>query len=384
MFLTIYQSLWYKINLEKFFHYIAYGAPGKMTGVFLHIVLLPLYLTSLLYCALIKLRLSLYSHRVFETKKVGCKVVSVGNLTVGGTGKTPTVDLIARKLRARGLKVVVVSRGYGGKLRAEVGVVSNGQELLMSPAEAGDEPYMLAKKLRDVPVLVGSNRYKVCSYALKEFAPDYFILDDGYQHINLKRDVNILLVDGELGFGNSFIFPRGPLRESISGINRADIVLINKTPKKGNDELISLIGKEKPGLPIFKSSYLAETLVSLDGDAEVGIDKLDGARVCALSAIADPSSFSSLLISLGAVVEMDRIFADHHSFTVDDIETILKEAGQQDISMIIMTEKDAVKMEGLDVVSEIPIFYLAITLDMQRQDDPFIETIISRAETGIN
>ncbi|MDT8317979.1 MAG: tetraacyldisaccharide 4'-kinase [bacterium] len=355
-----------------------------MTGVFLHILLLPLYLISLLYCALVKLRILLYSCGIFETRSAGRKVISVGNLTVGGTGKTPAVELIVRKLLARGFKVVVVSRGYGGKSRAEVGVVSNGQKLLMSPAEAGDEPYMLARKLRDVPVLVGSNRFKVCSYALTEFDPDYFILDDGYQHIQLKRDVNILLVDGELGFGNRFIFPRGPLREPLSGMNRADIVLVNKFPKKGNAELVLRIEKARPGLPVFKSSYRPEALVSLNSREEAGIDKLDGARVCALSAIADPSSFSSLLISLGAVVQMDRIFADHHRFTVDDMEKVLKEADQQDVSMIIMTEKDAVKMEGLDIVSRIPIFYLAITLDMGLQEDSFIETIKARAEAGIN
>ncbi len=353
-------------------------------GVFLHIVLLPLYLVSLLYFALVKIRILLYSCGVFETKKAGCKVISVGNLTVGGTGKTPTVELIARKLLDKGLKVVIVSRGYGGKSTVDAGVVSNGKEILMTPAEAGDEPYMLARKLKGIPVLVGSNRFKVCSYAIAEFAPDYFILDDGYQHIRLKRDVNILLVDGELGFGNRFIFPRGPLREPISGINRADIVLINKSPKKGSEELLFLIEKEKPGLPIFKSSYRPETLLSLEGGAEVDLDKLDGACVCALSAIADPSSFSSLLISLGAEVRMDAVFADHHSFVASDIKTVLKEAGQLEISMIVMTEKDAVKMEGIDIVSEIPIFYLAITLDMERHEDAFIAKIKARAEAGIN
>lgn len=353
-------------------------------GVFLHVILLPFYLVSLLYSVLVKLRILLYSFGAFEIKRVGCKVISVGNLTVGGTGKTPTVELIARKLRDKGLKVVIVSRGYCGKSKAEVGVVCDGQELLMSPDEAGDEPYMLAKKLKDVPVLVGSNRFTVCSYASTRFDPDYFILDDGYQHIKLKRDVNILLIDGELGFGNGFVFPRGPLREPMAGINRADIVLINKSPKQGNDELLARIGKVKSGLPVFKSTYRPDNLISLDSPEEIDINRLDGARVCALSAIADPSSFTSLLISLGAEVQMDRIFADHHSFTLEDIKTILKEAGQQDISMIVMTEKDAVKMEGLDLVSEIPIFYLPITLDMQRQDDIFIETIKARAEAGIN
>lgn len=353
-------------------------------GVFLHVILLPLYLVSLLYSALIKLRIFLYSRGIFKMKRVGCKVVSVGNLTVGGTGKTPTVELIARKLRDEGYKVVVVSRGYGRKSTAEIGVVSDGQELLMSPLEAGDEPYMLAKKLRDVPVLVGSNRFDVCSYALTRFDPDYFILDDGYQHIRLKRDVNILLVDGELGFGNGFVFPRGPLREPIAGVNRADIVLMNKTPQHGNDELLSQIGKAKSGIPIFKSTYRPESLIALDSFEEVDINILDGTRVCALSAIANHSSFRSLLVSIGADVQMDRIFADHYSFVPDDIKTVLKEAHQQDISMIVMTEKDAVKMEGLDLVSEIPIFYLSISLDMYREDDIFIETIEARAEAGIN
>ena len=368
--------------MEKFFHYIAYGAPGKMTGAFLHIILLPVYLISLVYCALIKLRISLYSRGIFKIKSVACKVISVGNLTVGGTGKTPTVELIASKLRDKGLKVVVVSRGYGGKSTAEIGIVSDGHQLLMRPADAGDEPYMLARKLTGVPVLVGSDRFNVCSYALRRFDPDYFILDDGYQHIRLKRDVNILLIDGELGFGNRFIFPRGPLREPLSGINRADIALINKSPKKGNDGLLSLIKREDSGLPVFTSTYRPEILISLDGLQKVGLDKLDGARVCALSAIADPSSFTSLLISLGAKLQLGRIFADHHSFSLDDIKAVITDAARGGVSMIVMTEKDAVKMEGLDVSSEIPIYYLAIRIDMQRHEDAFIEEIIMQAEKG--
>ena len=355
-----------------------------MTGVFLHLLLFPVYLVSLLYCTLVKIRIWLYSSGLFEIRKAAGRVISIGNLTVGGTGKTPTVDLVARRLRDKGLNVAVVSRGYGGKSRADAGVVSNGEELLMSSCDAGDEPYMLARKLKDVPILVGSNRFDVCSHASAEFATDCFILDDGYQHIGLKRDVNILLIDGELVFGNGFIFPRGPLREPISGIKRADIVLINKAPKKGNDGILSLIEREKPGLPVFKSSYLPEALVSLGSGAETELDKLDGARVCALSAIADPSSFSSLLVSLGAEVVMESIFADHHSFADADIQRVLKEAGHKDISMIVMTEKDAVKMEGLHIDSEIPIFFLGITLDMEGQEDLFIDTIKARMKTGIN
>lgn len=359
--------------MERVFSTIAYR---KNEGFLYRVLLSPLYFISLLYGAAVKIRLALYSSGFLKTRVIGCKALSVGNITVGGTGKTPTVELIARRLQERGLRPAIISRGYKRKGKG-IGIVSDGKDLLLSPAEAGDEPYMLARRLRNVPVLVGADRYALGTYALERFPLDVLILDDGFQHIQLKRDLDILIVDGEKGFGNSRLLPRGPLREPLSGIGRSGLVLINKT-STADTEIIGAIIKNHTEPVLFKSRYRAVSLVPLHSGEKKDVDLLSGAKVLALSAIAVPSSFLNLIYSLGAKIVSEVSFEDHHSYTPGELKTVRERAKMDGAEFVVTTEKDAVKLEQIDSNNDIPIYYLEIGLDMNGKEKEFIDSVISR------
>ena len=360
------------IRLERLFCHIAYG---RDEGFFLKILLFPLYLLSLIYYIAVNIRLFSFRAGLLKAGRLGCKVISVGNITVGGTGKTPTVELIATRLKEKGLKVAILSRGYKRKGKG-TGIVSDGERILLGPDEAGDEPYMLARRLKNIPVLVGSDRYGVGRYAMERFPLDVIILDDGFQHIRLKRDLDVLLMDGEKGFGNGYLLPRGPLREPLSGIKRAGVVLINKASAKSVG-IADHIMKIHPGPPLIKSSYKAERLVSLWSGEQAGLERLSGGKVMALSAIADPSSFLNLLSSLGGEIVSDVSFPDHYSYTSGDLKDIMKKAGPAGAGFIVTTEKDAVKLEQLEPRTDIPIYCLEIGLDMHGDEQRFMDAVFT-------
>src|SRR3989338_4045779 len=190
-----------------------------------YLLYLPLYSSSILYGICIKLRYFLYHTGIFKTKRLTCKVISIGNITVGGSGKTPMAIYLAKKLKEKGRKVIILSRGYKGKVKG-IGVVSDGGNILLDPEDAGDEPYLMAAKLKNIPVIVGKDRYKAGLYAIEKFNPDVIILDDGFQHIRLARDIDFLLIDLRKGFGNGHLFPLGMLREPLSGLKRGTFFLM--------------------------------------------------------------------------------------------------------------------------------------------------------------
>ncbi len=361
-----------KDRLERLFDYIAYR---RDAGFFCRILFYPLYLLSILYGAAIRIRLALYSSGLFKAREIGCKVVSVGNITVGGTGKTPTGEFIARRLNERGVKAAILSRGYKRKGKG-IGVVSDGHQLLLGPEEAGDEPYMLARRLKNVPVFVGADRYEAGRYALERLPLDVIILDDGFQHVRLKRDFDILLVDGEKGFGNAHLLPRGPLREPLTGMKRADIFLITKA-SSDTGRIADSITDKQPEAAVFKSSYRPERLVSLRDGAKTGLDAISGHRVTALSAIANPSSFITLLSSLDCTLVSEISFPDHYSYTAKDMEGVEKKARAAGAEFILTTEKDAVKIERFKDKMGMPIYYLEIGLNMNGNEERFINAILA-------
>lgn len=360
------------IQLERLFCHIAYG---RDEGFFLKILLLPLYLLSLIYYIAVNIRLSSYRAGLFKASKLGCKVISVGNITVGGTGKTPAVGFIAARLKEKGLKVAILSRGYR-RTGKGISIVSDGKDIFLGPEEAGDEPYMLARRLKNIPVLVGADRHELGRYAMKRFPIDVIILDDGFQHISLKRELDVLLVDGEKGFGNGYLIPRGPLREPLSGIKRAGVVLINKASAKSGG-ISEHIRKIHPEPPLIKSSYKAERLVSLWSGEQAGLGRLSGGKVMALSAIADPSSFLNLLSSLVGEIVSDVSFPDHYSYTSGDLKDIMKKARAAGAGFIVTTEKDAVKLEQLEAMTDIPIYCLEIGLDMHGNEERFMDAVFT-------
>ena len=299
----------------------------------------------------------------------------MGNITVGGTGKTPTTELVALGLQKRGFKTAILSRGYKGKKDSDVNLVSDGDKIYLGPQVAGDEPYMLAKRLKGIPVVVGSDRYKIGQFAEEKFDLDALILDDGFQHIRLHRDLNILLVDGKRGFGNGFMLPRGPLREPLSAMQRADMILMNKADSllPGLEESIKKISSSKE---YFKSHYEATRLLSLWEKAESPLNIISGAKVIALSAIATPSSFTNLLSSMGGTVVSEVSFSDHHHYEQKDLDVAVEKAKNSGADFIVTTEKDAVKLSQLKEEKDLPIYFIEIALAMAGGQENFINSII--------
>lgn len=322
---------------------------------------IPLYLLSILYGIGVRLRFLLYCIGVFKTHRLDCKVISVGNITIGGSGKTPMAIYLAKRLLERGKKAVILSRGYKGKIK-DAGVVSDGKDILLGPEDAGDEPHLMAVKLKTVPVIVGRDRYTAGMYAVERFKPDIIILDDGFQHIRLARDMDIALIDLRRGFGNGHLFPMGILREPLSGLRRASLIML-----KGSNPPVSPF--EKGGFnegrmggfncQTISFSYKAKEVSSLfDGS----ILNLKGKKVIALSGIADPKSFSETLKELGAIVIEEIVYPDHHFYTSDDLKKIKDTASEAEI--IVTTEKDGVKLKRLSI-KDLPIYTIAIDVDIE-------------------
>ncbi|MEE9614638.1 MAG: tetraacyldisaccharide 4'-kinase, partial [Thermodesulfobacteriota bacterium] len=296
-----------------------------------------LYLLSLVYGAAVKLRLFLYGTGLLKSEKLPCKVVSVGNITVGGSGKTPVTIYIASRLREKGMKVAILSRGYGRSSKG-VKVVSDGERVLLGPEEAGDEPCLMAERLEGVPVIVGEERVRSGRLAIERFSPDVLLLDDGFQHIKIERDVNLLLLDSKRGFGNGFLVPRGVLREPVNAVARADIVMV-----KGD-------GPDNPPAaelkkPVIKFSYNPTGLVEVKSDTRTGVERLNGKRVLAVAGIAEPGSFLETLREAGAEVVGYLAYPDHHRYTPAEMKEI--EDASQGADIVVTTGKDAVKLKPL-------------------------------------
>lgn len=326
---------------------------GDEKGFLYYSAFLPLYLFSLLYGIGVRFRFFLYRIGLFKIRKLDCKVISIGNITIGGSGKTPMTIFLAEKLREKGKKVVILSRGYKGKIK-DIGIVSDGKNILLSPDEAGDEPYLMAVKLKTVPVIVGRNRYKTGIYAIEKFNPDVIILDDGFQHIRLYRDMDILLIDGKRGFGNGYLFPIGVLREPLRGLKRASFLMI-----KGKHSLSSL---NSLTCPIISFNYKPKVIDSLFDDSILNVNSLKRKKIVVLSGIADPKSFKDTLEKLGALVIKEIVFPDHYAYTHKDMQIIAREAEGTD--MVITTMKDAVKLKSFPIES-LSIYALDIEVEIE-------------------
>ena len=360
-------------------------------GFFLNILLGILYVFSLIYAGLVNLKLSGFSHGLFRRRKLDCFVISLGNVTVGGTGKTPTAQRLASDIRDMGYRVVILNRGYRAKWHGDVGIVSDGQRLQMTAAEAGDEAYMLAKHLPDVPVLIGPERYQTGTYAIEHFGAEVAILDDGYQHWQLDRDMDIVLIDAVNVFGNGYMLPRGTLREPISHIDRADICLLTKVDQASETSrqyIHTVIEEENEHALVVESVHRPRGFIELaDWHANIaseGIDvnQMKGKRVMAVSAIGNPASFEQTLANLGAVVVESLRFPDHHDYTEQEMLDAANLAVQMDAEAVVITEKDAVKVPILTrdtIVGKlghmVPIYVVSVEVTFRDDADRILGCI---------
>lgn len=330
-----------------------------------------LYACSQLYQLAVSVRIYLYEREIFSQNSLPCKVVSIGNITVGGTGKTPMVSYVANLLSGLGLKVAVISRGYGGHAQRSGGIVSDGKTTLMGPRASGDEPQLLASRLKGIPLLVGKDRYLAGKQAMSRFGASVLVLDDGFQHLALKRDVDLLLIDSARPFGNGHCVPRGPLREPVSGIKRASaFVLTRWTGDSPLNRQRDVLEAHAPGRPIFKCMHVPETLFVAGQEKPIDLATLKGQRLFAFSGIARNEAFRETVSSLGGDVIGFLEFSDHHRYTQDDVESIWKGATDKGVDGIITTEKDLVNL-GTDTPSMPPLLVLGIRISFGDDAEAF-------------
>ncbi len=315
---------------------------------------------SCLYETGVKARLGLYRAGLLKSKSLPCSVISVGNITAGGTGKTPVTMYIARYLKDMGAKVVILSRGYGGSLKG-IGVVSDGKDVLLGPAEAGDEPVLMARRLGDVPVVVGADRFSAGQLAVERFSPDVIILDDGFQHIRLHRDLNILLVDGARELGTAKLLPAGPLREPLTALRRAHMVLVKGGRLKDRDkELMRQYDIIESGF-----AFKARGLTALTTGEALALKALKGKPLLAVAAIAEPDSFFTTLKDVGLKVAGTMAYRDHHPYVADDIKALQIKMKESGAAALITTAKDGVKLAGLLQGASLPSYALDIAVEMK-------------------
>lgn len=347
-----------------------------------------------IYRAGVAFRLRRYRRGSAEQQYLGTQVISIGNLTVGGTGKTPVVELFARTLRERGRQPAILSRGYKSKKLAEAQkwtnratgepipadempkVVSSGGKPLLNVTNAGDEPWMLAKNLPGVSVVVDKNRVKGGAFAVRELESDILILDDGLQYLHLAHSTDVVLVDQSAPFGTGQMLPRGTLREPARNLRRADYIFITKCDGSSNEELIRKMRKYNRHAEIIECTHGPQHLENLFTGERVPLDFLDQKYAAAISGIAVPESFEKILKNLGANVEFHRVFSDHHSFNQKEIDRFMNRCMQRDIEMIVTTEKDAVRfMKPTEL--DVPVYFLRIEVDILKGHEVW-ERIVDR------
>lgn len=344
-----------------------------------------LYLMSLLYRILVALRAFLYKHGILRAQHLGCLVVVVGNLTVGGTGKTPVVERLARTLQAKGRKVAILSRGYKSKKEPfflkwwrwmlhkppkPPKVISDGTTVFFNSEEAGDEPYMLARNLPGVVVVTDKDRVKAGQFAIRNFGVDTLILDDGFQYFQLKDHLQLLLIDKSNPFGNGHLLPRGILREPLAQMKRASYIFLTKSEDPPSESLVAELQRFRDERKWMQCAHRPKYFRAVNGDTRKDLTFLKGQRVGALSGIAAPESFEAFLHELGAEAVVPYRFLDHHRFTPAELREVFASARERELDLLVTTEKDAVRIEtGME--TDFPFYYLRVEIHMSAGSENF-------------
>lgn len=323
---------------------------------------------ALFYELLIRLRLVAYKKRVFKKRRLPGFVLSIGNITMGGTGKTPAVMEIAAWARDKGYKVGVLSRGYKGSYKGWA-LVSDGEDIWIPPEQAGDEPYLMARNLKGVVIALSKKRYVAGMEIARRYGVDFFVLDDGFQHIMLERDMDILLLNGERPFGNRKIFPSGPLREPLDQIDRADLYVITGE-KRIPPEVYS------SNKAVFFAHHFADHFISPEQGIEMPAHQLRGKRIGAFSGIATPERFQRTLEDLGANLVFFRVFPDHHWFKDQEINGLLRLKQEKGAEYLVTTEKDWVRI--MDKKWNIGYIKIRLRID---EKERFFDLIDERYQT---
>lgn len=340
----------------------------KSSGLGAELLKPVLYFLSLVYGFLVDLRLKLFEFRLLKSYHLTLPVISVGNITWGGTGKTPCVEYIAQLLLKKNKRVVILSRGYSESKYDE---------------SDSDEGKVFKRNLPSVPVLLGKDRVKNAVAFLIQNHADYFILDDGFQQVGIKKNLDICLVDALNPFGNGWLIPRGILRERLNHLRRCDYVIITKTNFVNGAENIKMI--EEKILSYYPQCHIAHAvhkpvnIVNIDSDREVLLDQIKGEKVCLLSGIADPDSFEQNIRTFGVNIENHFRYIDHHQFTKQEMIQCKDYCEKNQIKYLMMTQKDAVRINGelLEIMKKVTMCYLKMSFVIVKGEDHFIETLYS-------
>ncbi|HTH50786.1 MAG TPA: tetraacyldisaccharide 4'-kinase [Pyrinomonadaceae bacterium] len=322
-----------------------------------------------IYGAVISLRNYFYDENLFQVHDLGARTISVGNITTGGTGKTPLVAYIASHLAERGEKVCILTRGYGREDEGRRVLVSDGHHVLVDAAHGGDEPVELARKLLGKAIVIAdADRVAAAEWASRKFGLTAFVLDDAFQHRKAKRDLDIVCIDATDPFGGDKLLPAGKLRESQASLARADILVITRVEQAGDiSDLRSQISDLAPAAAVFESRTVISRIGSLDGR------NFDASQpVFAFCGLGNPQSFFSLLESSDWRLAGTRALRDHHVYTQGDIDEINGEASKNGATVLVTTGKDAVKLVGLKF--ELPVHIAEIDIRLDRESD-FAELI---------
>lgn len=313
------------------------------------------------YRGLLGTRDWLYALGVLRSHRLGCPVVSVGNLTVGGTGKTPAVELAVRTLLELGHRPAVVSRGYGRRTHG-IQIVADAASIRLDAEEGGDEPFLLARRLPGVPVVVGGNRHAAGRHAIARFGVSAIVLDDGFQHRTLAKDVEIVMARARAPWGNGRLLPGGPLREPVSALRRASLIVVSGASSADDvAEVADAARRYAPRTPVLAARHVPTDCWEVATMKYQPVESLLGKRLFAFAGIGAPAGFRQTLKEAGVVEAGFSRFADHHSYTREEVRGLDAAAAACGADGLVTTEKDWVRLRRLPV-PKLPIYVLGVRL----------------------
>jgi len=319
-------------------------------------------LLSCLYGAGSRSRRRLYDKGWLSRQRLPAPVLSVGNLVAGGTGKTPFTAFLARRYQAAGCRVVILSRGYGGRATG-IQIIGDGRRLRLRPPQAGDEACLLAQKLPGVPVVTGADRYQAGLRAWEAFQPDLFVLDDGFQHFQLHRDLDVVLLDAGRPFGNGCLLPRGPLREPVSTLQRPLLLVLSRYDDARHRQTWVELQRAFPAAVVLRAAFRLGQPVVYPGGRRQSLASLARKKLAALAGLARPERFAADLHQVGLHIEQFYFFPDHHAFTAQEVAAVTAAAVRQGVEGLLTTEKDWVRLAG-QWHAALPLYVVPLEVDL--------------------